>query len=586
MQTASERDIQRPLRPTPNRVSLLHVRKHQARAPQGGRSRWKRRQSGGGAAAVVAIDECWWLVVAAAAVFCGGGDGGGAKLEHAARPVRSGGLEGGGRKEEGRSIRRSREGSGKGAPTTAAEVPPARKRRRSTEDLKDSSDESSTAASCFRPPKRLRSIRHTPQPPANSSYYSTPPTPGNPSSYQQPPPGWNPYMYALQSPPPNWFPPGMQQPAAMCPPQYQAMLSGFDPMAQPTVGDEDDVEVLPTPPAHSGPSTEPRGRTKLSNFNPTEDTYLVKAWLEISCDPVDGFWKRVVERYDVRRCTFPKRTLRSLSSRWATIKAQCSKFAGRYAEAVHENPSGLSDADKITFVAANYAELEGSAFGLMHCWELLKDEPKWRDPTEQNGDGFGEDGSQDSNGVEKDDEKGTGKRPMGRDKAKTNGKKAKSVSGDSTSSDYATRLQDLSLQKISILQEESTRKGERFQHLAAIDEQRYQELRSHNQYVLDIEREKRPPVLDEITLQLNMATLVLEPVACSNKAFSIWIVLIHSCGRTNTNILIDGVSRRAICKNVKSCNTFLKGRKALLATTIAFPGEVSRVRSFHNIHNT
>ncbi|WVZ84950.1 hypothetical protein U9M48_031916 [Paspalum notatum var. saurae] len=289
----------------------------------------------------------------------------------------------------------------------------------------------------------------------------------------------------------------MQQPAAIYPGQFSALLSGLEPMPQPTVGDEDDIEVLPVPHGESGPSTEPRGRTKQSNFNPTEDTFLVKSWLEISCDPIigngqrqDGFWKRVEARYDSRRGSFPKRTHRSLSSRWGVIKALCSKFVGRFAEAVRENRSGNSDADMTTIAAANYAELEGSSFGLMHCWELLKEEPKWRDPTDQTAEGFIEDGSQDSDRQEQDCDKSTGKRPMGRDRAKAHSKKAKSVSGDTTSSDYATRLQDLSLQKISIMQEENTRKGERFQRLAAIDEQRYEQLRCHNQSVFDLEQEK------------------------------------------------------------------------------------------------
>jgi hypothetical protein len=51
-------------------------------------------------------------------------------------------------------------------------------------------------------------------------------------------------------------------------------------------------------------------------------------------------------------------------------------------------------------------------------------------------------------------------------------------------------MQDLSLQKISILQEESVRKNDRFQQLACIDEKRFEEMRSHNQSLLLIEQEK------------------------------------------------------------------------------------------------
>jgi len=41
-------------------------------------------------------------------------------------------------------------------------------------------------------------------------------------------------------------------------------------------------------------------------------------------------------------------------------------------------------------------------------------------------------------------------------------------------------MQDLSLQKISMMQEETARKNDRFQQLALIDEKRYEEMRSHN----------------------------------------------------------------------------------------------------------
>ncbi|WVZ98928.1 hypothetical protein U9M48_044298 [Paspalum notatum var. saurae] len=103
------------------------------------------------------------------------------------------------------------------------------------------------------------------------------------------------------------------------------------------------------------------------------------------------------------------------------------------------------------WAASNFADLEGHPFGLLHCWDLLKDEPKWRDPPEQHEDRLVEEVSHNSNKEGKEGEKTIGKRPMGRDRAKANNKRSKSVSGDTSSSEYATRLQDLSLQKISIL---------------------------------------------------------------------------------------------------------------------------------------
>jgi hypothetical protein len=95
-------------------------------------------------------------------------------------------------------------------------------------------------------------------------------------------------------------------------------------------------------------------RTKLGNFNPDEDTNLVKSWLEISCDPIistgqkrDRLWERIMNRYNTRRASNPERTVRSLQSRWDTIKAEVTLFASYYADSIRENPSGMSDADKV-----------------------------------------------------------------------------------------------------------------------------------------------------------------------------------------------------------------------------------------------
>jgi hypothetical protein len=95
-------------------------------------------------------------------------------------------------------------------------------------------------------------------------------------------------------------------------------------------------------------------RTKLGNFNPDEDNNLVKSWLEISCDPItstgqkrDRMWARIIERYNSRRASNLVRSLRSLQSRWDTIRTEVTLFASYYADSIHENPSGMSDADKV-----------------------------------------------------------------------------------------------------------------------------------------------------------------------------------------------------------------------------------------------
>jgi hypothetical protein len=96
-------------------------------------------------------------------------------------------------------------------------------------------------------------------------------------------------------------------------------------------------------------------RSKLSNFSPKEDMFLVKSWLEISYDPIintgqkkEGFWARITSQYNNKRSSFPERSFRSLQSRWETIKAEASKFAGHMANVLRDNPSGISDADKVS----------------------------------------------------------------------------------------------------------------------------------------------------------------------------------------------------------------------------------------------
>jgi hypothetical protein len=58
-------------------------------------------------------------------------------------------------------------------------------------------------------------------------------------------------------------------------------------------------------------------------------------------------WERIMHRYNTRRAFNPERTVRSLQSRWDTIKAEVTLFASYYADSIRENPSEMSDADKV-----------------------------------------------------------------------------------------------------------------------------------------------------------------------------------------------------------------------------------------------
>ncbi|CAN6164283.1 unnamed protein product [Urochloa humidicola] len=180
----------------------------------------------------------------------------------------------------------------------------------------------------------------------------------------------------------------------------------------------------------------------------------------------------------------------------------------------------MTDADKTTHAAARFAGTLERNFHYLHCWEIMKHLPKWQDPpgtAAAVGEGFGDD----TINLEEENcnpSASAGNRPMGRDSAKAAKKKENSSTGSQSSSEYAARMQDLSLQRNSIMQEEVVRKNERFQQLASIDEKRYEEMRSHNKALLeceqertqimcekhDMERQKEEKLEDERILQIHL----------------------------------------------------------------------------------
>jgi len=316
-------------------------------------------------------------------------------------------------------------------------------------------------------------------------------------------------MYGYQGPP-SWLQQGMQQ----VPPNVSMGHPGTSgPHVYPPGESADaslqsaEVEVDVEQQQHSPAPTEKGkntkkcvSRTKLGNFNLEEDVNVVKSWLEISWDPItstgqekDHMWERILQRYNFRRGSNPERSVRSLQSRWDNVKAEVGKFAAFYANAIRENPSGMSDADKTTHAAANFSAVQKHNFAYMHCWNVMKDEPKWQDPKPRS---FPKSGGGENDGiVNLEDDNGipTGapeERPMGRDTSKVPKKKANSDASSTSSSEYALRLQDLSLQRIALMQEESVHKKDCFQHLACIDEKRFEEMQSHNQSLLECEQEK------------------------------------------------------------------------------------------------
>jgi hypothetical protein len=81
---------------------------------------------------------------------------------------------------------------------------------------------------------------------------------------------------------------------------------------------------------------------RTASYTPAEDKAFCEAWLEISTDPICGteqkefnYWRKVGKFFHERRkiCEKPFQSDRndlSLSKRWGTIHAKCSKFQGLF----------------------------------------------------------------------------------------------------------------------------------------------------------------------------------------------------------------------------------------------------------------
>jgi hypothetical protein len=136
--------------------------------------------------------------------------------------------------------------------------------------------------------------------------------------------------------------------------QYGSFLSQIDEQSMGTQHSEFQVDGQAEGSRTPAVPKKTSQRTKLANFTADEDSRVCHAWLVVSCDPIintgqkrQGFWSRITEAYNSRRGTLPKRSTKSLMSRWDTIKSQCSTFAVYMMAVLRQNPNGLTDADKV-----------------------------------------------------------------------------------------------------------------------------------------------------------------------------------------------------------------------------------------------
>ncbi|OEL25217.1 hypothetical protein BAE44_0013764 [Dichanthelium oligosanthes] len=226
-------------------------------------------------------------------------------------------------------------------------------------------------------------------------------------------------------------------------------------------------------------------KPKQPNFVMNEDMTLCSAWLNVSLDPIasngqrrDSFWNRIAMKYNAEKDdVYSTRTVRSLQGHWKDIKEQVSKFEGYYLKVHRENRSGHVDADKTTEAMTLYNSVEAKPFIFLHCWKLLREQPKWTDlqdkasQADTQADTEANDGDSVSHGQGSASVAGT-KRPMGRDSSKAAKKASSSQSVGQSSDEFAGLLSSLHVEKLALIREHTIDVRHQLQELIQIDKEK------------------------------------------------------------------------------------------------------------------
>ncbi|KAE8790907.1 glutathione S-transferase T3-like [Hordeum vulgare] len=102
----------------------------------------------------------------------------------------------------------------------------------------------------------------------------------------------------------------------------------------------------------------------------------------------DAYWGRMKEYFDAQNVSGIARSERSLRSRWSTINLDCQKWAAAQKVVDKLNPSGTNEDDRYNIAQNLFKEetrttkkgkiKKGKIFTLPHCYEVLKDDEKWK----------------------------------------------------------------------------------------------------------------------------------------------------------------------------------------------------------------
>ncbi|OEL24017.1 hypothetical protein BAE44_0014962 [Dichanthelium oligosanthes] len=156
--------------------------------------------------------------------------------------------------------------------------------------------------------------------------------------------------------------------------------------------------------------------------------------------------------------TYPPRSLRSLEGRWQDIKEQVGKFEGYYNAVLCENRSGFTDSNKTAAAVILYNRMEAKPFTIMHCWDILRNQPKWMHLHEKTAHGGNLADSSPavdlSDSVPRNQDSSLvvgNKRSQGRDSSKAVKKASSSEPGSQSTADFTLLLSEMHVENMGLL---------------------------------------------------------------------------------------------------------------------------------------
>ncbi|GKC66162.1 glutathione S-transferase T3-like protein [Tanacetum coccineum] len=118
-----------------------------------------------------------------------------------------------------------------------------------------------------------------------------------------------------------------------------------------------------------------------------EEIALAKGWFVVSENSKDGnakkkqgFWCEVLEYIESKTKQYGRRTYDAVLGKWKTVRPSVIRFSGIYSNVMRmAHESGPGDEDYVQRAMIHYEIDTGLPFKLLHCWEILKDRPKWQE---------------------------------------------------------------------------------------------------------------------------------------------------------------------------------------------------------------